>query len=57
LSKTPNAIPPNLASLHAGEEFLRSRAIGVVAANERLRLHLAVTEAAAMDLARIIRRM
>ncbi|MGE0009090.1 MAG: hypothetical protein AB7S92_26375 [Parvibaculaceae bacterium] len=47
---TNNAVPPNLASLHAGEEFLRSKAIGLIVGDKRLRLHLAITEAA-MDLA------
>jgi hypothetical protein len=51
---TPYAIPPNLASLHAGEEFLRGNAIGLIAVNERLQLHLAITEAA-MDLADVLR--
>jgi len=51
----PHAIPPNLASLHAGEEFLRGKAIGLVAADERLKLHLGITEAA-MDLADVLRR-
>jgi len=54
LSQTPDAIPPNLASLHAGEEFLRSKAIGLVAADERLKLHLGITEAT-MDLVDILR--
>ena len=54
MSRTPDAIRPNLASLHAGEEFLRSKAIGLVAADERLKLHLAITEAA-MDLADVLR--
>lgn len=49
-----DAIPPNLASLHAGEEFLRGKAIGLVAGDGRLRLHLAITEAA-MDLADVLR--
>ncbi len=31
LSDTYDAIPPNLASLHAGEEFLRSKAIDLIA--------------------------
>lgn len=51
---TNDAIPPNLASLHAGEEFLHSKAIGLIAGDERLRLHLAITEAA-MDLADVLR--
>ena len=54
LPDTNDAIPPNLASLHAGEEFLRDKAIGLIAGDERLKLHLAVTEAA-MDLADVLR--
>src|SRR5262245_35381791 len=50
----PEAIPPNIASLHAGEEFLRGKAIGLVALDERLKLHLAIIEAA-MDLADVLR--
>ena len=44
----------NLARLHAGEEELREKALGMIAADDRLGLHLAVTEAA-MDLADILR--
>ncbi|TAL78015.1 MAG: hypothetical protein EPN75_11960 [Beijerinckiaceae bacterium] len=51
---TNDAIPPNLASLHAGEEFLRDKAIGLIAGDEPLKLHLALTEAA-MDLADVQR--
>ena len=51
---TNDAIPSNLASLHAGEEFLRDKAIGLIAGDERLKLHLAITEAA-MDLADVLR--
>jgi hypothetical protein len=54
ISATHNAIPRNLASLHAGEEFLRGKAIDLLAGDERLRLHLAITEAA-MDLADVLR--
>lgn len=54
MSDTPDVIPPNLASLHAGEEVLRGKAVGIIAADERLRLHLAVTEAA-MDVADVLR--
>lgn len=56
MSRTPDAIPPNLARLHAGEEFLRSKAIGLVTTDERLKLlHVAITEAA-MDLADVLRK-
>lgn len=51
---TNNAIPLNLARLRAGEEFLRGKAIGLIVGDERLRLHLAITEAA-MDLADVLR--
>lgn len=51
---TNDAIPPNLASLYAGEEFLRDKAIGLIAGDKRLKLHLAITEAA-MDLADVLR--
>jgi hypothetical protein len=49
-----DAIPPNLASLHAGEEFLRGKAISLIAVDERLKLHLTIIEAA-MDLADVLR--
>src|SRR5262245_55594183 len=51
---TDDAIPPNLASLHAGEEFLRGKAISLIAVDERLKLHLTIIEAA-MDLADVLR--
>ena len=44
-----NAIPDNLRTLHIQEEFLRKRALEVVAADRGLRLHLVVIERA-MDL-------
>ncbi|WP_346913154.1 hypothetical protein [uncultured Roseibium sp.] len=47
-------IPANLANLHCGEEQLREKALGIIAGDERLRLHLAIVEAA-MDLADIFR--
>ena len=49
-----NILPANLTSLHAGEEQLREKALALIAADERLELHLAITEAA-MDLADILR--
>jgi hypothetical protein len=51
---TNDAIPPKLASLHTGEEFLRGKAIDLIAGDERLKLHLAITEGA-MDLADVLR--
>lgn len=51
---TDDAIPPNLAGLHTGEEILRDKAIEIIAGDERLKLHLAITEAA-MDLADVLR--
>lgn len=47
-------IPQNLASLHSAEEQLRQDARSTIAADPRLQLHLAVTEAA-MDLADTLR--
>ena len=49
-------LPPNLARLHEGEELLRGRASKVIAADERLRLHLLVTENA-MDLLDLLRQV
>lgn len=49
-----NIIPQNLASLHSAEEQLREKAHGIIAADPRLQLHLAVTEAA-MELADMLR--
>ncbi|MGN8543683.1 hypothetical protein ACQPTN_00640 [Bradyrhizobium sp. 13971] len=43
-------IPDNLVSLHGAEEQLRGKARTLIAADPRLQLHLAVTEAA-MELA------
>jgi hypothetical protein len=51
---TEDIIPKNLASLLSFEEQLREKARGMIAADPRLRLHLAVTEAA-MDLADTLR--
>jgi hypothetical protein len=51
---TNDIIPNNLASLHAAEEQLREKARGMISADPRLQLHLAVTEAA-MDLADVLR--
>jgi hypothetical protein len=48
-------IPRNLASLHSAEEELRQKAHGMIAVDDRLQLHLAVTEAA-MDLADMLRK-
>ncbi|MBW7967234.1 hypothetical protein [Bradyrhizobium sp. BR 10261] len=48
-------IPENLYSLHSAEELLRQKARSMVAADPRLQLHLAVTEAA-MDLADSLRK-
>ena len=36
------AIPENLRTLHAQEEFLRDRALDVVAADRRFELHVGV---------------
>ncbi len=47
-------IPGKLRNLHGGEEKLRLKAIALVAANDRLALHLHVVEHA-MDLADILR--
>ena len=51
---TRDIIPKNLASLHSAEELLRQKAHSMIAADDRLQLHLAVTEAA-MDLADTLR--
>lgn len=47
-------IPTNLKNLHGGEEQLREKAIGIIADDYQLQLHLAIVEAA-MDLADIFR--
>lgn len=47
-------IPANLENLHCGEEQLREKALGIITGHERLKLHLAIVEAA-MDLADIFR--
>ncbi|MBA4033537.1 MAG: hypothetical protein C0480_02880 [Bradyrhizobium sp.] len=51
---TRDIIPRNLASLHGIEEQLRQDAHIMIAADDRLQLHLAVTEAA-MELADTLR--
>ena len=50
------AIPDNLRSLHDQEEFLRDRALELVAADQRLKLHVRVVENA-MDLADLLRQV
>lgn len=47
-------LPANLVSLHAGEEFLREKALDLISSNARLQLHLSVVEAA-MELADVLR--
>lgn len=54
MTKRQDVIPANLENLHIGEEQLREKALGIIAGDQRLRLHLAVVEAA-MDLADIFR--
>jgi hypothetical protein len=51
---TRDIIPQKLAILHNGEELLRQKAHSMIADDDRLQLHLAVTEAA-MDLADTLR--
>jgi hypothetical protein len=51
---TRDIIPQKLASLHSAEEQLRQKASSMIADDDRLQLHLAVTEAA-MDLADMLR--
>lgn len=53
-NQSQGIIPTNLENLHIAEEQLRDKAMGIVAGDERLKLHLAVVEAA-MDLADIFR--
>ena len=50
------AIPDNLRSLHAQEEFLRDRALELVAADARLALHVRMV-GDAMDLASLLRKV
>jgi len=50
------AIPDNLRSLHAQEEFLRDRTLGLVAGDAHLALHLRAVENA-MDLADLLRQV
>jgi hypothetical protein len=52
----PDTIPLKLARLHTAEEHLRSKALEVVAGDERLQLHLAVVEGT-MDLADTLRQL
>lgn len=47
-------IPPNLTSLHNAEELFRQQAHSLIADDDRLQLHLAITEAA-MELADTLR--
>lgn len=54
--KGRDVIPSNLENLHSGEEQLREKALRIVASDKRLKLHLAVVEAA-MDLADIFRQV
>jgi hypothetical protein len=49
-----NRLPGNLNRLHAGEEMLRTKAISILDADERLLLHLSVGECA-MDLLDVLR--
>jgi hypothetical protein len=51
---THDIIPQKLAILHNAEELLRQKAHSMIADDDRLQLHLAVTEAA-MDLADMLR--
>jgi len=49
-------VPENFHSLHRQEEYLRSRAIELIADNSDLALHLAVAEIA-MDLTDLLRQV
>lgn len=49
-----SAIPEYIANLHESEEELRTKAIGLVAGDRRLQLHLTIVERA-MDLADLLR--
>ena len=51
---TQDIVPQKLVSLHSAEEDLRRKAHGMIATDDRLQLHLAVTEAA-MDMADALR--
>jgi len=51
---TQDILPQKFISFHSAEEDLRRKAHGVIAADDRLQLHLAVTEAA-MDMADALR--
>ncbi len=52
--KGNGGIPENLSRLHAGEEYLRQKAIEIVNADEALKLHLRAIEAG-MELADLLR--
>jgi hypothetical protein len=54
VNQREGVIPTNLESLHTAEEQLREKALGIVAGDKRLKLHLAIVEGA-MDLADIFR--
>lgn len=49
-----HALPQNLSNLHIAEELLRDKALGFVAKDERLKLHIAVVEST-MDLIDVFR--
>lgn len=53
ISETP-VLPQNLTNLHIAEELLRDKALDIVVKDERLKLHIAVVEAA-MDLIDVFR--
>ena len=52
--KRRDIIPANLELLHNGEQQLRTKALGIISGDERLRLHLALIEAV-MNLADLFR--
>lgn len=54
MSKSQGVIPSQLDDLHDGEEKLRKKALGIIAGDKRLQLHLAIVEGV-MDLADIFR--
>lgn len=54
MTQGQDVIPPNLTSLHGGEEQLRKKALDIITGDQRLQLHLAIVEAA-MDLTDIFR--
>ena len=51
-----DGVPENFHSLHEQEEFLRSKALELIAANGDLALHLAIVKSA-MDLADLLRQV